>query len=171
LEPALADTNVLSALQPMLNDPLRNVRVTAAWVLRATVDTQSQAGRDLQRMLALEADQPMGQYKAALLCLSRQQPKAALEHLKKATAWDPISPPFLCAQAQVQDQLGQLADALKTLDQAEAAMPDDPRIPYVRAMILMRNGRNDEAKASVSRALKLQPDFQPAAVLRQRLTE
>jgi tetratricopeptide (TPR) repeat protein len=171
LEPALVDTNVFAALKPMLNDPLRNVRVAAAWVLRATVDMQGQAGQDLQRMLDLEADQPTGQFEAAMFCLSRQQPAEALAHLKKATAWDKLSPPFLCTQAQVQDQLGQLAEALKTLDQAEAAVTDDPHIPYVRAIILKRNGHEDKAKTAVNRALKIQPDFQPALILRQRLAE
>ena len=52
----------------------------------------------------------------------------------------PMSPPFLCAQAEVQDELGQMTEALKTLDQAERAVTDDPNIPYVRAMILARNG-------------------------------
>jgi tetratricopeptide (TPR) repeat protein len=169
LEPALADTNVLAALQPMLNDPLRNVRVAAAWVLRSTVDMQSKAGQDLQRMLDLEADQPTGQFEQAVLLLSRQQPAEALVHLKKATAWDKLSPPFLCTQAEVQDQLGQLPEALKTLDQAEAGVSDDPHIPYVRAMILARNGHNDEAKAAANRALKIQPDFRPAVELRQKL--
>ena len=69
----------------------------------------------------------------------------------------------------VQDQLGQLPEALKTLDQAEAGVPDDPHIPYVRAMILTRNGRNDEARAAAKRALKIQPDFQPAAELLKKL--
>lgn len=169
LEPALADTNVLAALQPLLNDPLRNVRVAAAWVLRATVDMQSQAGQDLQRMLDLEADQPTGQFEATMLLLARQQPAEALVHLKKATAWDKLSPPFLCTQAEVQDQLGQLSAALKTLDQAEAAVPDDPHIPYVRAVILKRNGRNDEAKIAANRALAIQPNFQPARELFQSL--
>ena len=169
LEPALADTNVLAALKPMLNDPLRNVRVAAAWVLRAMVDLQSQAGVDLQRMLDLEADQPTGQFEAAMLLLARQQPAEALLHLKKATAWDKLSPPFLCTQAEVQDQLGQLAEALKTLDQAEAAVSDDPHIPYVRAMILKRNGRDDEARTAAKRALQIQPDFQPARGLLQSL--
>jgi tetratricopeptide (TPR) repeat protein len=170
LEPALADTNVLTALKPMLDDPLRNVRVAAAWVTRTTVDMQSQAGQDLQRMLDLEADQPTGQFEEAMLLLSRQQLAEALEHLQKTTAWDKLSPPFLCKQAQVQDQLGQLADALKTLDQAEAAVPDDPHIPYVRAVILVRNGRDDEARAAANRALVIQHYFQPALELLQNLT-
>ena len=169
LETALADTNVFAALTTMLKDPVRNVRLAAAWTLRATLDMQSRAGQDLKRRLDLEADQPLGQFKTALFMFSRQQLAEALKHLQKATAWDPISPPFLCTQAQVEDQMGQLGEALKTLDRAAATVPDDPHIPYVRAMILRRNGRDDEAKAAVNRALKIQRDFQPAAALRQQL--
>jgi len=169
LEPALTDTNVVTVLNTMLKDPVRNVRVGAAWVLRSTIDLQSSAGHDLQCMLDLEADQPMGQFEAAMFSLSRQQPTEALAHLKKATAWDPISPPFLCAQAQVQDRLGQFSEALKTLDRAEAAVPDDPHIPYVRATILLRNSQADKAKSATERALKLQPNFSPALALKQHL--
>ena len=169
LEPAIENTNVLAGMKRMLNDPQRNVRVSAAWVLRATLDMKSQAGRDLQRMLDLEADQPTGQFETAMFCLSRNQPAEALEHLKKTTAWDPISPPFLCAQAQVQDQLGQRSEALRTLDRAEAAVPDDPHIPYMRAVILKRNGRNDEAKVAIQQSLKIQRDFQPALELLSKI--
>ena len=169
LEPVVNDKDVQSALKPMLDDPLRNVRMAAAWVSRSTVDMQSQAGQDLQRMLDLDADQPDGQFQEAMLLLARQQPDEALIHLKKATAWDPLSPPFLCTQAEVQDQLGQVAAALKTLDQAEAAVPDDPHIPYVLAMILARNGRYDEARTAANRALKIQFDFKPALELLQSL--
>lgn len=169
LEPALDKTNITAAMQSMLNDTSRNVRVAAAWVLRADLDMKSQAGMDLQRMLDLEADQPVGQFEQAMFLLARQQPALALEHLKKATAWDKLSPPFLCTQAQVQDQLGQLPEALKTLDQAEAAVPDDPHITYVRAIILSRNGRNDDAQMAAKRALKIQPGFQPATKLLESL--
>jgi Flp pilus assembly protein TadD len=69
----------------------------------------------------------------------------------------------------VQDQLGQLTEALKTLNKAESAVPNDPHIPYVRGMILARNGRIKEAWIAANRALKLQPDFQPAVELSQKL--
>jgi predicted CXXCH cytochrome family protein len=169
LESALSETNVYASLLPMLNDTVRNVRVATAWVLRATVDLHCRAGLDLQRMLDLEADQPTGQFDEGMLLLSRQQPAEALLHLKKATAWDPLSPPYLCTQAEVQDQLGQLTEALKTLNKAESAVPNDPHIPYVRGMILARNGRIKEAWIAANRALKLQPDFQPAVELSQKL--
>jgi Flp pilus assembly protein TadD len=120
-------------------------------------------------MLDLEADQPTGQFEEAMLLLARQQPVEALVHLKKATAWDPISPPFLCTQAEVQDQLGELGEALKTLNRAEAGVADDPYIPYVRAMILARNGRYDEARTAAKRTLAIQNDFQPALDLLRSL--
>jgi predicted CXXCH cytochrome family protein len=170
LEPVVNQADVQLALQPMLNDPSRNVRVAAAWVLRTTVDLNSQANRELQAMLDYDADQPDGQYQEAILLLSRQQPKEALAHLQKATAWDPLSPPFLCTQAQVQDQLGQTIAALKTLDQAATAVSDDPYIPYVRATILLRNGKKEEAKVAIKQALKIKPDFQPAKTLLQKIS-
>lgn len=88
-----------------------------------------------------------------------------LAHLKRAAAWDPFSPPFLCAQAEVEDQLGQLTNALKTLDYAESVAPNDPHIPYIRATVLLGNGRYGDARTAVNRALKIQPDFDAALEL------
>jgi hypothetical protein len=70
----------------------------------------------------------------------------------------------------VQDQLGQLTEALKTLDQAEAAVPDAPHIPYAQAM-MKRNRQKDEEKSAVKRTLQLKPDFLSALMMWQRLTE
>lgn len=67
--------------------------------------------------------------------------------------------PFLCTQAQVQDRLGQLPDALKTLDQAEAAVPDEPHIPYVQATIWALDGQHDKARVSANRARAIQRNF------------
>ena len=165
LESMIQNSNVLSALKPMLIDPVRNVRVGAAWVLRSTVDTNCLAGRDLKQMLDLEADQPLGQFEDAIRLLSRQKTAEALVHLEKATAWDPLSPPFKCKEAEALDKLGRTDEALKMLSQLETAMPDDPHIPYVRAMILERNGRHNEAKTAANWALKIQPAFEPAKIL------
>jgi Flp pilus assembly protein TadD len=48
--------------------------------------------------------------------------------------------------------------------------PGDPRIPYVRATILLQLGRTDEARDALGRALELQPDFAPALKLSSQLT-
>ncbi len=92
------------------------------------------------------------------------------EQMKRATAWDPFSPPFLCAQAEVEDQVGQLTNALKTLDYAESVTPNDRHIPYIRATVLLRNSRYGDARTAVNRALKIQPDFEPALELQGEIS-
>jgi Flp pilus assembly protein TadD len=66
--------------------------------------------------------------------------------------------------------MGQTSEALAILDRAETLVPGDPHIPYVRATILLRNGRVNEARGAASRALEIQRDFQPARALLQRLS-
>jgi Flp pilus assembly protein TadD len=80
-----------------------------------------------------------------------------------------VKPFLFCTQAQVQDQLGQFNEALKALDKAEGAVPDDPHIPYVRAVVLKNHGLNEEARAAANRALKIQPAFQPSRDLLRAL--
>ena len=171
LEPALEAGNaeVGAALEKMLSDPARNVRVAAAWVLRATIDMQSGAGRELEQALGLEADQPTGQYRQAVVLLARQQPAEALSHLRKTVEWDPFSPPLRYQCAMVLSQLGRTTEALEALSRAEKVAPDDPQIVYGRAAILARAGRYEEARAAAKRALEMRRDFQPAGELLQQL--
>jgi tetratricopeptide (TPR) repeat protein len=171
LEPLVESGNseIMAALKPMLDDPVRNVRVAAAWVLRATLDLQSRAGRDLQTVMDLDADQPTGQYRKAMFQLARQQPAEAVKYLRKAVEWDTYSPPFRCKLAEVLSQMGQTSEALAILDRAETLVPGDPHIPYVRAEILLRNGRVSEARGAANRALEIQRDFVPAMELLQSM--
>jgi Flp pilus assembly protein TadD len=171
LEPAVAsgNTDAVASVSETLNDPVRNVRVAAAWVLRATVEVQSRAGRELQLALSLEADQPPGQYRQAMFLLAREQPDAALAHLQKAVAWDPYSPPLRYETAMVLSRLGRTAEALTELSRAEKLAPQDPQIPFGRATVLARASRHDEARGAAKQALELQPDFLPAKQLLEKL--
>jgi tetratricopeptide (TPR) repeat protein len=162
------NSEVARALKPLLEDRVRNVRVASAWALRATLDLESRAGRELQRMMDLDADQPLGQFRKARFEQSRRRPSEALKHLERAVEWDTYSPPFRCALADLLDQLGRLPEGLAVLDQAQTLVPGDPHIPYVRAKILLRNKRPNEARLAANRALEIQQDFQPAKDLLQR---
>ncbi len=59
------DRAVVAALQPLLEDPVRTVRLAAAWALKSSLDPGSGAGRELSAMLELNGDQPAGQYRLA----------------------------------------------------------------------------------------------------------
>ena len=166
---AKEDSEIKERVTLLLNDPVRSVRVAAAWVLRATVDLDTGAGRELRGALDFQADQPLGQYKWALLELARNHSSEALSHLQKAIKWDPFSPPFRCTTAVVLNGMGRIQEALETLQEAEKFCSTDPQIPYAQASILFRQGRRQEAKVRVETALKIDPDFEPAKDLLNKL--
>src|SRR5581483_5621516 len=111
------NAETFAELKPLLNDPSCNVRVAAAWALRATVDLKSKAGIELLNALELDADQPSGQFRTAMLELARKQPEEALSHLQKAVAWDPYSPPLHFELAQLLAQMGRTAEARAAANQ------------------------------------------------------
>lgn len=231
------DPGVLSRVEPMLEDPSRNVRVAAAWALRDHLDLTSTAGRELQHMLELNADQPSGQMQLGQFEFARQNVSKAITHMQKAVEWDPNSPPFRrdlammhslagdvpSALKQLQEAIrlnpneaqyhyelglawnesgnmdstiaslrtalkldprlsrawynlglglnsqGKVQEALDVLAQGSAANPGDPSLPYVRATILANQGRKEEAKMEVFKALNIQPNLPEALELRQAL--
>src|SRR5690606_5648618 len=88
----------LSAAETMLkrhlDDPVRAVRVNAAWALRNDLDRSSLAARELEHFLDFNSDQPGGQLQLGSWMLSKNEPQAALEHFEKAVRWDPNSAPL-----------------------------------------------------------------------------
>jgi hypothetical protein len=164
LEPMVdsGDDDVITALRPMLDDASRNARVAAAWTLRASLDMNSRAGRDLQTMLDFNADQPIGQFREATFALSRRELADALAHLRKAAAWDPYSPPFRFEIAEVLTQLGRTNDAILELQDICRLQPQSVEAQYERARTLALAGRYPEARAAAQNALQLQSDFKPA---------
>ena len=220
-------------IRARLADPSRSVRIGAAWALRAELDTNSPAGRELLHSLELTADQPAGQVQQGAFYFARGDLAEALAHFERAVAWDTNSAPIRREYAvalgaanrnpEALEQLlaacrlapgeasyvfelglawneagdlpkaieqfekavkldahldrawynlglarnaaGQVEPALDALNHAQAAAPNDPRIPYAAATILARAGRVGEAEAAARRALMLQPDFPEAAQL------
>jgi tetratricopeptide (TPR) repeat protein len=55
--------------------------------------------------------------------------------------------------------------AINALVRGESAVAQDPDIPYARATILLQMGRQFEAEQAASRALTIQPNYQPARQL------
>jgi len=159
LEPPVENGNVeaSAALKPMLNDPMRCVRVAAAWVLRATVDMRSRAGRELQQALDLNADQPTGQYRLAMFQLARQQPEEALAHLRKAVAWDPFSPPLRSETARVLSQLDRPAEAVEQLQVACRLEPQSADYCFKLGLAWAEAKKLDQAIVTLEAAVKLDP--------------
>jgi len=160
LEPAAdsGDDEVLAALRPMLNDASRNVRVAAAWALRASLDMGSGAGRELQTMLDFNADQPIGRYREAKFALARHDPSGALAHLRKAITWDPYSPPFRFEIADVLTQLGRTNEGIHELQELCRLQPQSVEAQFKLGLALADAQQIEPAVVAFKQAVKLDPE-------------
>ncbi|WP_415910136.1 hypothetical protein [Oleiharenicola sp. Vm1] len=112
-------------LGPLLTDPVRSVRLEAAWALSPTLPAASPARRELDDYLALTLDQPAGRVRRAQDWANRGRLAEAAAELRRATEWDPFSPGIRQSLGLVLAADGKIADAAQELDRAFALAPDD----------------------------------------------
>ena len=141
----------------LLNDPSRNVRINAAWALRATVDTNSPAGRELVHFLDLNADQPVGQMQKGEFEFARGDLNGALGHYQKAVAWDANSAPLRHEYAVALSAASRPQEAITQLEAASRLAPKEAE--YFYDLGLAWNELGDVAKtiASLESAVALDP--------------
>ena len=158
LEPVLgARPDAREAMQGLLADPSRVVRVTAAWALREELALDSPADRELRHMLDFNADQPLGQLQLAHWSLARQDLPGAVSRLQTAVKWDPSSAGLRRELAVVLSMAGRPRDALAHLEEACRL---DPRQADFRYMLgLAHHELNDlpRAIAALEEAVRLDP--------------
>jgi Flp pilus assembly protein TadD len=157
LAPLIDDEPVAQAIRSKLADPLRNVRVAAAWALRATVDMSSPAGTDLKEYLDLNADQPTGQMEWGSFELARGDDTNALRYYQTAVKWDPYSPGIRHELAIVLSQLGRPQEAVTQLEEAVKLAPRDAEFHYKLALALNEAGETDRMVAELEKAVQSDP--------------
>ncbi len=148
---------VVDSLKPLLDDPARAVRIAAAWVLCATVDLDSKAGRELVHMLDLNADQPTGRMQLAQFALLRGDAQSSIRQMRKAIAWDPNSPPFHHDLAVVLSTTGDSAGTISELEIAIRLDPENPDYHYKLALALNEVGATSRSTAEMEKSLTLDP--------------
>jgi predicted CXXCH cytochrome family protein len=141
----------------LLDDDDRSVRVAAAWTLRDTLVPGTRADGELRHHLALNADQPAGQMQAAAFEMARNNAPAAVEHLRRAIAWDPNSPPFRHELAVALSTIGDNAGALEQLEAAVKLDPKQAEYRYKLALACNESGRLDRTVAELQTAVTLDP--------------
>jgi tetratricopeptide (TPR) repeat protein len=131
---------VRDAMTRLLEDPIRSVRVAAAWALVDTLDLSSRAGRELVHMLDLHADQPTGRMRLSQFAHLRGDTKGAIRQIRKAIEWDPHSPPFHHDLGMLLHQSGDVAGGLQALREAIRLDPDTAEYPYKLGLALAETG-------------------------------
>jgi tetratricopeptide (TPR) repeat protein len=162
LEPVVqssADPAVQAAFRTGLNDPVRGVRVDAAWAMRANLDTNSKAAKDLMTYLDHNADQPAGQMQLGVFSLDRNQLHTAVSCFERAVEWDPNSAPTRDALAVGLSMLGQNRRAVEQLEAACRLAPRDAQLRFKLGLAFNDSGQMDRARAALEETVKLDPQF------------
>ncbi len=153
------NASVRSAIQPLLDDPVRSVRIAAAWALCDTLDLASRAGRELVHTLDINADQPTGRMQLSQFAMLRGDNAGAIRQMRKAIEWDPSSPPFHHDLAILLSTTGDSAGAVKSLREAIRLDPENSEYHYKLALALSETGTTAETIAELEKTVKLDPGY------------
>jgi tetratricopeptide (TPR) repeat protein len=159
LEPLVSQNNApaRSALEGLLVDPLRSVRVAAAWSLRASLDDHSQQWRELNHMLDLNADQPTGQMQKGAFWFDRKEPALGLKHFEKAVEWDPNSGGVRHELAMAYSLAGKPEQTLHALQEAVRLEPKHAEWHFKLALAWNELGKPDETLKELELTTQLDP--------------
>ncbi|MFO1476627.1 MAG: ammonia-forming cytochrome c nitrite reductase subunit c552 [Verrucomicrobiota bacterium] len=156
---AATRADVASQLSDRLADPVRDVRLAAAWSLRQNIPLGHDAARELLEMLANNADQPPGQMQLALFSLARTNADAAVAHCKTAVAWDPNSAAIRRDYAILLSTLNRLPEAVEQLQAAVRLEPRNAELHYNLALGWNELGKGDQTISELRTAVALDPAF------------
>ena len=148
---------VAKAIEAKLTDPLRNVRVAAAWALRATLDTNLPAAADLKKFLEINADQPTGQMQLGVNEIAHGNLTNAAIYFQTAVKWDPYSPGIRHELAIVLSQLDRPQEAVAQLEAAVKLQPNEAEFHYKLALALNETGDNARVLSELETAVKCDP--------------
>lgn len=151
---------------PLLDDPLRAVRLEAARSLAGLAAAalpdgpRSRLAVVIDELLAAErlaADRPEAHVNLARLHLARADPAAAEATLRTALRLDPAFVPALINLADLSRASGQ-GDAEGLLRQAMTLAPNAAEPRHALALLLIRQGRREAALPLLAEAVSRAPD-------------
>jgi tetratricopeptide (TPR) repeat protein len=142
-----------AALVKLLDDPVRSVRIAAAWELRATVDERSSAGKDVMAYMHHNHDQPGGAMQRGMWQLARQDVPGAISWFERAVQWDPNSAPIRDALAVGYSMQARPADAVREMQQAVRIAPRDAEYWYKLGLAWAELGETGHTIASLEKAV------------------
>ena len=145
----------LPQLDRLLSDPLRAVRVAAAWSLGARLEQSAPAAAELRGFLDHNADQPAGLLALATHLRQRGRASEAVERLRKAIEWAPESDALHYSLGITLASLGETTQALAAVKRACELAPKQPFLWYSLGLARGEAGDLHGAVEAFERALAL----------------
>jgi tetratricopeptide (TPR) repeat protein len=167
---AAAEGVVPSALvplvSPVLDDPVRSVRIEAARLLssvRGSLPPERRARLDLvlaeyERAQVQSADRPEGHLNLGLLYLALGHPERAEAEYELAIARQATFLPAYVNLADLYRAQGREADGERVLRQALAIEPPNAEVHHALGLLLVRRRRLDEALTFLESATRMRPE-------------
>jgi predicted CXXCH cytochrome family protein len=143
-----------ATLRPLLSDPVRLVRLDAAWPLSPELPAGSPMRAELDAYLAVSADQPLGRLRIGQDLYNRGRVSEAVAHMQTAAQWDPNSAGLHDALGIVLNELGRPAEAASALWRAARLDPDNARAAFNAALAFAGAGRLADAEAALREAIR-----------------
>ncbi|WP_164976102.1 tetratricopeptide repeat protein [Oleiharenicola lentus] len=146
-------------LTPLLADPVRLVRLDAAWALSGELPPGSAIRRELDGYLKLTLDQPAGRLRLGQDLANRGDLTGAEREITRAVEWDPYSAGIRDSQGMVLAGLGRLTEAGNAFYRAAELAGSGPGAPMaLRAGLAFAEGsRLAEAESGFRLAIRLDP--------------
>lgn len=151
-----------AVLTPLLSDPVRSVRLDAAWALSRELPADSAARRELDAYLALGVDQPGGLALLAQDLANRGQLSEAEAHLTKAIEWDANSPGLRQTLGLVLASAGKMDAAAAQLARAADLAPHDGELAQSAGLAFAEIGRTADAERYLRLAVARVPSLHRA---------
>lgn len=161
----IAPSMSAQALPPLLNDPLRSVRMEAARALTGAAEQQLKPeqraafNKALDEYIAAQqfnADRPEALTNLGALHAERGDAAQAEAYFRRAIALDPF-PPAVVSLASLYQSLGQEPQAEKALRDGLSRTPEDASLHHVLGLALARQQRLPDALAELAKASQLAP--------------
>lgn len=150
-------------LTPLLQDPVRLVRLDAAWALSSRLPPDSPARRELDAYLALGLDQPAGRLRVGQDLANRGDFAGAEREMALAVQWDPLSPAIREAHGMVLAALGRNAEAGAELyHAAELAGGRGGASAFRAGLAFAEANRTTEAENAFHLAVRCDPQLDRA---------
>ena len=157
----------LRRLGPLLRDPLRAVRIHAAWVLLsvpaelwppAQRTALAEAIAEYRAAQELNADRPEAHVNLGVLHARSGELEAALEAYETALRLDPSFLPAYVNLADLHRQRGRDEEGEPVLRRALAIGPENAEVHHALGLLQVRERRLEEALASLEQAADLAPE-------------
>lgn len=144
-------------IEPLLEDPVRLVRVNAAWALRGKVPPNSRAAKEVAMYLIHNSDQPTGSLQQGAYYLAQGNTSKALDYFQNAVNWDPNSAPLRHELAVAWSIKGDLRKSISELEKAAELDPIQAEYPFKLALAWNELNQLDKAIQSLEKAVELDP--------------